>query len=55
LTKKGGGATICKTKTALLVGVWLKEGKMSDEKYQNTGAAQLNVTNVAAELLGHNM
>jgi hypothetical protein len=30
--KGGGGATVCKTKTALLVGVWTKEGKISDSK-----------------------
>ena len=53
--KGGGGATVCKTKTALLVGVWTKEGKISDSKSQTTGDTELNVMTVANELFGHNM
>lgn len=53
--KGGGGATVIRTKTALLVGVWTKDGKISDSKAQNTGDTELNVMNVANELFGHNM
>ena len=47
----GGGACAAVTKKAILVGVWGKESKMSNDKMQNTGECQNLVLRVAKLLM----
>ena len=42
----GGGATIGRTKNAVIIGIWDKNVVMSDNKTQNAGDCSLNVEKV---------
>ena len=46
----GGGACAARTDKALIVGVWGKDVMMSNNKTQNTGDCEKNVTNLAKML-----
>ena len=46
----GGGACICKTKNAVLIGVWDKNAVMSNNKPQNSGDCNDLVEKVAGLL-----
>ena len=47
LTKMGGGGGIvAKTKNAIVIGLWDKNGVMSNNLKQNTGDCSLNVEKV---------
>ena len=42
----GGGATVARTKNAIIIGIWDKNAVMSDNKNQNSGDCSLNVEKV---------
>ena len=42
----GGGATVARTKNAIIIGIWDKNSVMSDNKNQNAGDCSINVEKV---------